>query len=430
MTTITKLAGMVLYLIGIGVVSRTLNREEFGIYAFLSSLTFIAGFLSFGLGGELQNRLVKLQYLGEDAGGSLQQKEIFFSIFYAMLAIYLIIGFLLSFGVYHLNTALFIKTSDPTLLPTAKWLIALAILAQFVMQPFMIATSAMYAFSHITVHSVLQLIVLIVHLAALVIAVYFGGGFIIFSLINLFYPLIAAMTVLFTFLFMQKWHFMPIRLQRIIEMTRGMIKESATFWLLNISALVLFQTSIFMVSVVSDIATTGDFSFYQRLFYAMVMLHLAAVIPLWPNFSHENEKGNFVGMPSILRHAIFGTLLYFGVGIIVMFLFGQILVRFWADREIPIDRLTMTSLSLWALSFGWINVFSVFLNGVGKIKIQTTMVAVAATLVFPFSYYLGRKWGVAGIPLAGAILLVPIVIVLPTQVMSYLEKVQTPKIVR
>ncbi len=421
-STITRLIVMFLNLVGIGMVSRVLDREPFGIYAFLSSLIFISGIISFGFGSKLQNKLVELQYLGQDMDSSIKQKEIFFATFYSMLTICLVVGFLFSLFTYNLDTGLFIKTSDASLMPIAKWLIALFILAQFVMQPFSLSANAMYAFDYIDLNNVLQLIMAVFNIVTIFSAASLGGGLITLSLISTFLPLISAMMMLFVFMYIQKWHFITISINRIMEIVSGFLKESALFWLLNISALCIHQTGVFMVSLVSDISVTGDFSFYQKAFYAMAMVHLSALMPLWPSFSHENEKGNFIGMAKMLKQTVFLTLLYFGTCIAVVALCGPILVKFWAGREVHVESVTIISLSLWALFYGWLNVFSVFLNGIGKIKVQTTTAAIVALILFPFSYYLGKKVGVAGIPLATAILLAPAVIILPMEVMTYLKK--------
>jgi O-antigen/teichoic acid export membrane protein len=194
------------------------------------------------------------------------------------------------------------------------------------------------------------------------------------------------------------------------------------FWLLNISALLVFQTSVFMVSVVSDIASTGDFSFYHRLFSIMVFLHSSAIMPLWPKFTHAKEKGDFDGMKELLKKVSVLTILYFGLGIVAITFGGAFLVKIWSGRDVVANNLTVISLSLWALFYGWLNVFGVFLNGIGKIRNETIMLTVAAILIYPLTYFCAKRVGMAGVPLAGAIILMPMVILLPCEALSFLGR--------
>lgn len=416
---VSRFSGIILSVVGTGIVSRSLTRECFGMYAFLSSFAFVAGFFNLGLGSELQNRLIVIEHSSKQPDDD--QRSTFFAAFYILLTLCVTVGALLSLASLAIDPRLFVKTDDVTLLSMAKWLVAVFVLAQFLAQAFGIASSAMYSFGHINYNSGLQMAMMACLVVGLAIASRIGAGLVGLALINALYIVVNSVVVLFVLKRLKHWPFPRIGLQRIKTLASSLLEKSVLFWVLGISALIGNQSSVFMVSISSNLGSAGDFSFFQKMFASLAMLHVSALMPLWPKFCSFKEQGRFVEMQKLLHKAIALSLLYYAIGIGFIVGFGGAFVNLWSGRTVHYDMFTIICLSCWALFYGWGNIFSVFLNGVGRIRNQTILAVGATMLFFPLSFYLGKSYGPAGIPLASATLAIFPVIILPMEVKRFFK---------
>ena len=280
----------------------------------------------------------------------------------------------------------------------------------------------MYSFGHINLNSILQMATVASFVLGLMIASHFGAGLVGLSSINAVYIVANTAVFLFALIKILHWRFPRLSFKKIRELTTGLLKKSVMFWALGISSLILTQSSVFMVSISSDLGSAGDFSFFQKIFSSLAMLHLSALAPLWPKFCSYKEQGRFLEMKKLLHNAVKLSLIYYGIGIGFIVVFGGSIVNIWSGRTVHYDILTIIGLSFWAIFFGWANIFSVFLNGIGKLRNQVILVVSSTIGFFPIAFCLGKKYGPAGIPLALAIVMIGLVIVLPFEVNRFLKK--------
>ena len=416
----TRITSILLNVIGIGLVSRSLNREYFGMYVFLNSFAFIASIFNFGFGSELQNRLITIQYSSEQP--DKDQQNIFFAAFYSMCSICLIVGLFLAVFSLFINPIHFINTNNAELIHIAKWLIALFVFIQFISQPFGIASNAMYSFGYVNQNSFVLLILSALFVGSLGVATYLKSGLIILSLLNAIYLIANTVLVLVVLMKMKGWSFPSLNLIKIKTLVSNLFNKSLLFWVLSICALLQTQSSVLMVSISSNVGVAGDFSFFQKIFSVLALLHLSALMPLWPKFCDMKERREFKKIKNYLNKIVFLSFIYYGGAIFVILAKGSFFVNAWSGRNVAFDRLTIITLSLWAIFYGWGNIFSIFLNGIGHVRIQAILAILGTFVYFPVSYYLGKRFGSLGIPLAGVIVMIPGIIILPLNVRSFLKK--------
>ena len=106
-----------------------------------------------------------------------------------------------------------------------------------------------------------------------------------------------------------------------------------------------------------------------------------------------------------------GTLILclFGVGgLLAIWLHGPVL-KIWTGRDLT-DTGLMTALVIWAALYAWINCFSVLLNGLNLIRLQTVVTLVSAGIHITLSIFLGQKFGLQGILWGSIISLIPMAI--------------------
>jgi Na+-driven multidrug efflux pump len=87
------------------------------------------------------------------------------------------------------------------------------------------------------------------------------------------------------------------------------------------------------------------------------------------------------------------------VGSIVLFLIADDVYHIWIDTTVNIPKALSGLMAFYMILFSLMNVFSSFLNGVGKIKMQLIANSVAAIANIPLSYLLAYvfEMGVNGV---------------------------------
>ena len=93
-----------------------------------------------------------------------------------------------------------------------------------------------------------------------------------------------------------------------------------------------------------------------------------------------------------------------GIVALIMLIFSKPVYRLWVGDEIKVQVSISIVMAGYVLLNAWNAIFSHFLNGVGKIKLQLYSAAFAALANIPLGIFLGKHLGIYGVVLATTIL--------------------------
>lgn len=396
--------------LSIAVASRRLSPDAFGLWSILSSFAFFGATFDLGLGQGMRNRLATL---AARPGDGHEERNLFFAVLYALTGLTLV--------------SLAVIVIIGRVLPWASWLgaqgseladivplVATIVAALFVLNiPLNLNGPGFLAYQEANRRSAVD----VVQSAFLLVAVItLAGNTSFVSFIASYYILFDGVALLGLVFFIRSrgWSWPSIRLSSVVAMVRPLLVSSLRFWLLGVSALLIFTTDPIIAGRVLGLAEAGDFNVVQKLFTVLITVHFTVLTPLWSAYTRAAENDDWAWIDRALKRSLALTVLLVGLGALALVLLSRPILRFWVGREID-DISLVLALGVWASTFAIANCYSVLLNGLNQTRRQTILAVAGAIVNWPLSLWLGRRFGAQGI-VEGTIL-----VVLPAAISNYLQ---------
>jgi O-antigen/teichoic acid export membrane protein len=205
--------------------------------------------------------------------------------------------------------------------------------------------------------------------------------------------------------------------------TKELIPESVQFGLMQLSATLMFSTQALIVGKVAGLKDAGEYALIQKLFLLLNILHFAVLTPLWSAYTEATASKDMTWVKKMLGRSVVFTVLLFTVGSTALYLLGKPIIFLWTGKTLTNAPL-FALMGLWVFATGWVNCFSVYLNGIGKLGMQTALIVPAVIVYIPLSLYLGNRFGLIGICLAQIVLLLPVAISNTVQTVLHIKSIK------
>jgi O-antigen/teichoic acid export membrane protein len=392
-----------------GVAARRMSHEQFGFWAILLSMMFLAMALDFGFRYGLGNRLAAL---GAVEDSERQRKEAFFAIFSleVMIAVCSAVGCVLIFP--FIPWAGLFKIENPDLARQAGQLMPVIVVLLLSYLPFSLAGTAFFAYLEIGAASFFvgaqAVLIMLVFLATV--------GWLSFPhVVILYYSAYLATGVASTlWLLMRRgWRIEWTPLRECWKILVSMAQPSLQFFALSLCATITGMLGTMVSGAVSGLAAAGDFNLVQRIFSLLLTLHLAFLAPIAPLVTREARAGNWEVVRGKLHQCLTRVWpLMFPLLGAALWLAHPLLIRLWAGKWVT-DYFLAGLLLLWVCLSGLGNTYSVILNSLGLVRVQAIIALVLMAPVIFLPVVLGRVWGLYGIALAGVLSTLPVLLILP-----------------
>jgi O-antigen/teichoic acid export membrane protein len=407
-----KGANIAVGLILVPITINYLTPTKYGIWITMTSIVAWFGFFDVGLGNGLKNRFAEAIAKGNHA-----LAKIYVSTTYAILII-IISVFLLLFYIINifLNWSIILNTGDDPLLRKELSYLAIVVFTSFgmtfVLNLISIILSADQRSAKSGVFDLLgkSLSLLFIYILTRLSTSSLLSLGLIYCTITPF--VLAISTIWF---FNKKYRpYRPSLRSVDFSKAKDLFNLGIKFFVIQISAIVLYQTNTMIITQLFGPAMVTPYSVAYKYFSVLIMGFMIIVTPFWSAFTEAWTKQDLSWIKRIMKKLIRLWLVLFSIGMI-MLLFSGFIFKVWIGHNFSVPiAISVLSLS-WILINAWNGIFSQFLNGVGKIKIQLIIGVGAAIINIPMAIFLGKLMGIAGILLSNSILGLVTVFIYPIQ---------------
>jgi O-antigen/teichoic acid export membrane protein len=409
---VSRFFSLICGLLTTGILARYFTPEQFGLWAILTFLIGVIPVLDIGIGLALRN---KLSALYSDRQNHNESGRIyFFSVFYAYIYLSLILAVLLCFAYYIIPWGMMLNTTDPQIIQEGSFSYIAALIILVLSLPFGVSLSGFFSRQEThwnsffeTLKSILAIIfivsLVVLHARFTVIVVWFSIAMLI--------PVIISF---FTFLRKCRWKFTVPKAKDLLLKIKELIPESIQFGLMQFSATLMFSTQALIVGKTSGLKDAGEYALVQKLFLILNILHFAILSPLWSAYTEAVASRDIKWVKKMLVYSVVYTVGLFTIGSLGLYVFGKQIIFLWTGKTIA-NVLLYALMGIWAFIAGWVSCFSVYLNGIGKLKLQTIWLVLTASIYIPLSLHLGEKFGVIGICMSNIVVSIPLAISTPIQ---------------
>lgn len=396
-----------------------LGKVEYGIWLTLHSTLMWLGNLDFGLGNGLRNKLAEAFAL-KDIKLSRSYISTAYAIFSAGLVALVII-----YLIVHpfLNWATLLKAPQEYFYSLNKLVLFVVVLfsLQFLLK---LITSVINADQRPAVNGVLSLSINGLTLVAVILlANFYERSLFLYGILSSILPALiffVASVILFTRLYKKvapSFRFVDLKY------SSGLIKLGLQFFVIQISALIMFTTDNLIITQLFGPASVTTYNIAYKYFYLAPMVFNVMIAPFWSAITEAYIKDEFEWIRISMRKLMLIWGMISSV-VIVMIIFSDFAYQIWVGEEIQVPYLLSLLTGIFVIIVNWNNIFSYFINGVGKVRLQFYYSIIVAVLNIPLSVFLARECGlgIAGVILATNICLIFASIWAPIQYHKIINK--------
>lgn len=208
--------------------------------------------------------------------------------------------------------------------------------------------------------------------------------------------LVAALSALWLFGRHKAWLWPRLSSVKVSQ-SRRLMQTGLEFFLLQIAALVLFQTDNLVIArFVGPEAVTG-YSIAYRLFGTVALLHSLALTPLWPAYAEAAARGDWAWVRRAFSRTLVGGMALVTAVVIALGLLADPLIRVWTVGAVSASPELVWLMAAWAWLWAWGNTFAFLLNGLGRIRFQMIMGLLLAVVNLTLSILWAQAYGVIGV---------------------------------
>ncbi len=168
------------------------------------------------------------------------------------------------------------------------------------------------------------------------------------------------------------------------------------FFIINLQAVVVFQTTNFLISYVSSPESVTSYNIAYKYLGITTFIFANFMSSLWPAYTDAYTKGDYGWMISIKRK-MDKILLCCCVFCILAAVCAQPVYCIWIGDKVSIPPLMTWSVCAYIMAYCYMTLNGTLIIGVGKIYLETLVVTVGMILYIPMSLWLSgifREYGI------------------------------------
>jgi len=369
-----------------------INPTRYGIWLTLSSVIGWFSFFDVGFGNGLRNRFAEAKAIGNK-----ELARTYVSTTYAILSI--IIGIVLILFIFikpFLNWAKILNTSPE--MAGELGILALVVFVffciQFVLQ---LINTVLTADQKPALASFFNLLGSIFSLLVIYILTLTTKGSLLYLGMALsFAPVIVVIASSLWFYKRDYKEFSPSLKYIKFSYAKDLMNLGIKFFFIQIASIILFQTSNIIIAQLFGPGEVTPFNISFKYFGIITMMFSIIIVPFWSAFTEAYAKNDIIWIKNIMIK-LFKSWGFIIIGAGVMLIFANTFYRLWIGTSVKIPLLLSTFMAIYIIINSLNSIFSQFLNGVGKIKLQLYFSILNSLLNIPLAVFLAKKIGIIGI---------------------------------
>jgi len=408
---ITKISSLVISFLIVPLTLNYVGKVEYGIWMAISAIINWFAFFDIGLGNGLRNKLSEALALNDDHLAKIYISSVFAII--GAIAIIMFLIFFIAANFISWNAALHtdIVTNDD--LFKIVTMVFFFFCVGFV---FKLISSVLAALQRYAINDILGLTAQIFGLVAIYILVKNTNGSLFY--LCLVYGSKSAIVMMIASLVLFSGSLKKYRPSlKYIQLKEAtpLINLGFKFFANQIFYLITTQASVLLVIQLFGPEDVTVFNLAVRYITIASMSYLMVLTPFLTAFTEAYTKQEYEWIKSTIKKINFIWILV-SIGTVILVIIYKWFFNFWVGDEVSVPLTLIFSLGVASIIGMWGATFTLFLNGVGKIKLQLYVLGAQAIIFIPLSYIFYKlNFGLSSIVLAQIILYISNAIIFTVQ---------------
>ena len=372
-----------------------LNPTRYGIWLTLSSIIGWLGFFDIGFGNGLRNKFAQSIAMGKH-----EQARVYVSTTYAILSIIIASVLILFFLINpFLDWSRILNT--PGSMSGELSILALIVFVffclQFVLQ---LITTVLTANQQPAKASLFNLIGSLFSLTVIFILTKTTSGNLLYLGAAFGFAPILVLGISSIWFYSHEYRkYAPSFKFVKFGYARDLMSLGIKFFVLQIAAVIIYQTSNIIIAQLFGPAQVTPYNIAYKYFSIIPMGFGIIMMPFWSAFTEAWTKNDIGWIKNTIKKLKFIWVLM-SIAAILMLIFSNFIYRMWVGKEIAVPLGISVVMAAYVILNAWCGIYSQFLNGVGKIKLQLYSGLLGALINIPLAICLGRHLGISGVVLS------------------------------
>lgn len=181
-----------------------------------------------------------------------------------------------------------------------------------------------------------------------------------------------------------------------LPLTKDLFSLGYKFFIINIQAVVLYQTTNVIISNVSSPMWVTSYNIAYKYLSIAMMLFTIATQPLWPAFTDAYARGDTQWMNNV-KNKMTNFYISCSLGCVTMAFIAPWIYKIWIGNEADVPQLMTWIVTIYILVYCWANFNGIMLVGMSKIFLNTIMVSLGMVVHIPMAYLLSSFIGAYGV---------------------------------
>lgn len=196
------------------------------------------------------------------------------------------------------------------------------------------------------------------------------------------------------------------------------------FFIIQISMLIILTTDNILITKYIGTEEVTTYNIVSKLFQILLILEGLISVPMWTLFidAYVKKDKKWIKEAFVNLNLLFLLLI---LGIMIMIYILPYIVKIWIGQELIYPKYLILFWGLFILNRVYGDIYMIFINATGKIKLQMYLYILGAIVNIPLTIYFIKflNMGSSGAILATNICMLPLAIIMPIQAYYILKKV-------
>ncbi len=385
-------------LISVPLTINYVNPDQYGVWLTLSSLVSWFSFFDIGFGNGLRNRFAEAR-----ASGQEEMARIYVSTTYAILLIIssvVLVVFLLVNP--WLDWAIILNA--PRSMTSELGLLAMIVFGYFALDfVLQLIATILNADQQPAVASLFNFLASLLSLMIIFILTKTTSGNLIYLGLSFVGTQLLVLLVASIWFFSTRYRKYAPALRFVkFRYARNLMSLGLKFFFIQIAFIIVYETTIIIIAQL-DQAKVTPYNIAFKYFSVLPMVFGIILVPFWSAYTEAYVKKDFDWIRNSMRHLIKIWVVMLMV-VIVMLALADKVYYLWVGDVVKVPFMLSLVIAAYIIINAWCTIYSVFLNGVGKLKLQLYSGIIGALINIPLAIWLGKTMGVTGVVLASLIL--------------------------
>lgn len=382
--------------------TRYFTKEEFGVWATITSVAAVFAYGDFGITNALRNKLSQIKDTGND--GIRKARSYFYSSFLFSVVIGILISMFIlaasrvvSFNFLFKTNNILLKQQGINILLWIQFLIFLNI-------PFSMGIACFFSFNESRYSAIFLFLQSISSSLVVLILALFNNG--IHSIIVGYFSTITVINGVGTlyFLKLRGWLGHIFSLREFMSDTKELISLGIKFMGYQFSYSFVQNAGTILASSLLGLGMAAEFNIVQKLYGFLSSIYQSIFNPIWGGYAEADTRNDWIWCKRTLSGSIFISSGIFIAAIAILLIFGQYLLFIVAGANYNYDRILFLLLGFTSLFSILFSTGSTYLSATNRIELLLISMIVTSIVIIPFSRFLVGQMGITGIALATSVI--------------------------